>query len=208
MPGLRRWRLRALGGLNGLAISRRSRCYCRTCHGLPRNGYCRDRRGRWCRRGRPRRRSGARGSWGYRARRSNSRGSRLLAQAFARGLSRPGAGINITDYAEPLFGLVERVEVAHVQPEALAPILESAADKERKTPQLRRLWLGQGHRRVRRAQIDHERTRRTLGVGCRVGATSTAGGRLCERYCHSIPRKRSIGDFRVRLRGAVVTPPS
>ena len=58
-------------------------------------------------------------------------------QLLAGGFTRPGAGIQVANDVEPLFRFGERGEVAHVQPEALAIVLATAADEEAETLQLR-----------------------------------------------------------------------
>ena len=76
-----------------------------------------------------------------------SRGS--LAQLAARGLSGPGARVDLAHDAQPLLGLGQRGEIAHVQTKALPPFLEAPADEEREALELRQIRLRQRHRRRR-----------------------------------------------------------
>ena len=62
---------------------------------------------------------------------------------------RPGPGIYLAHDFQPLFGLRERREIAHVKPEPLAALLEAAADEKGEALQLRQIGLRKSHRRGR-----------------------------------------------------------
>jgi hypothetical protein len=77
-------------------------------------------------------------------------GNGTLAQLFARRLTRPGAWIDVTYGAQPLFGFRECWEITHVQAEALAAFLKTAADKEAEALEFGLLRIRQRHGRRRR----------------------------------------------------------
>ena len=74
-----------------------------------------------------------------------------LAQLLTRSFSGPRARIDITHRAEPLFGFLQCLKVAHVQTEALASFFEAAANEEAEALELGLLGVRQRHRRRRRA---------------------------------------------------------
>jgi len=84
--------------------------------------------------------------------------SGTFSQLLPRCLASPCARIDVADDVEPFFGLFERREKAHVQPEAFAPVFEAPTHKEIEPLQLGNLCLGERHRRRRRAQVEHVRT--------------------------------------------------
>ena len=150
-------------------------------------------------------------------------GRGALAQLAPRGLTCPGAGVDLAHHAQPLLGLGQRGEVAHVQTKALAPFLEAPADEEGETLELRQIRLRERHGRRRRAQVEHERPRacgrrgRIPGFRARASVGSEVG--CC---CHNFPgheitrrpRPRRIGaEFLQRGRrcslaaGAIVAAP-
>ena len=53
-----------------------------------------------------------------------------LYMPLAGGLAGPGARIDLAHHGQHFLGLQQRIEIAHVQAEALATILESTADKK------------------------------------------------------------------------------
>jgi hypothetical protein len=74
---------------------------------------------------------------------------RASAQLFAWCFTRPGARINLSHDIQPLFGFGEGREITHVEPEPLAALLETSADKEGKALQLSQIGLCKRHRRGR-----------------------------------------------------------
>ena len=62
-------------------------------------------------------------------------------QTLARRFARPRAWIHVTYDAQPLFGLLQSVEITHVQTKALATVLETPADKKSKAFELRRVRM-------------------------------------------------------------------
>ena len=72
-----------------------------------------------------------------------------LAQLAARGLARPGARVDLAHDAQPLLGLGQRGEIAHVQTKALPALLEAPADEKREALELRQIGLRERHRRRR-----------------------------------------------------------
>src|SRR2546423_498130 len=69
------------------------------------------------------------------------------AADLARGLAGPGARVDLAHDAQPLLGLCQRGEIAHVQTKALPPFLEAPADEEREALELRQIRLRERHRR-------------------------------------------------------------
>ena len=82
---------------------------------------------------------------------------RAGAQALARRLTRPCAGINVAHDTQPVFSFLQGAEMPHVQTEALTAILETAADKESETLKLGCFGVDERHRRRRGTQVDDER---------------------------------------------------
>jgi hypothetical protein len=111
------------------------------------------------------------------------RGGRALAQLAAGRFARPGAGVDLAHDAEPLLGLGQRRKIAHVQPEAFAAFLETAAHEEIEALQVRELGLSQRHRRGGRAQIEDVRTR----GGARRRRLARADGGQFLLWCHNFP---------------------
>jgi hypothetical protein len=81
-------------------------------------------------------------------------GAQLLAWRFAG----PRTGINVSHHAQPFLGFRLAGEETHVQAEALAALLETAAHEEGEALELGQLRLRERHRRCRRAQIEDERS--------------------------------------------------
>ena len=81
---------------------------------------------------------------------AGSVGAQFLAGRFAG----PGARINLAHDGEHFLGGLHGLEVAHVQAEALAAVLETTAHEEGVLSEGRILRLRQRHRRRRRGQID------------------------------------------------------
>ena len=102
------------------------------------------------------------------------------AQALARRLTRPCAGVHVAYHAQPFFSLFEACEIPHVQAKALAAVFKPAADKKSEALELRRIRLRKRHRRRRRTKIDYEQIgllggeavirgiRARLAVGCQL----------------------------------------
>jgi hypothetical protein len=117
-------------------------------------------------------------------------GGRASAQLLAGRLTGPRARIDLTNDTQPFFSFGERREVPHVQSEALAALLEAAADEKREAFELGQIGLGQRHRSGGRAQIQYERARVR---GCRrwvpgLGACNSARCQLWRWWCHMFPR--------------------
>jgi hypothetical protein len=69
------------------------------------------------------------------------------AELFARRFASPRTRINIANDTQPLFGFGQRREIAHVQTETLAALLEATTHEEGKPFQLFLVRLGERHRR-------------------------------------------------------------
>jgi hypothetical protein len=92
-------------------------------------------------------------------------GDRPLAELLTRSLSGPRAWIDVTHSTEPLFGFLERLEVAHVQTEPLASFFKSTTDEKAESLEFGLLGIRQRHGGCRRTEVEDERTRRTLRLG-------------------------------------------
>jgi len=122
------------------------------------------------------------------------RGDRPLPQFFARSLSSPGARINVAYRAQPLLSFRECREITHVQAEPLASLLETATDEKAEALEFGLFRIRQGHWRRRRAQIEHERTRRALRFGLFSGIAPFGARCRLRRWCHRnlLPRTDPI----------------
>jgi plasmid stabilization system protein ParE len=108
-------------------------------------------------------------------------GTQLLARRFAG----PCTGIDIPHDSQPFLGLFLAGEESHVQAEALASLLETAADEKGKALELGQIRLRERHRRRRRAQIENERPR-LCGRSRRMVRIRHGGCQIC-RWCHKFP---------------------
>jgi hypothetical protein len=77
--------------------------------------------------------------------------SRARPQFLSGRLARPRAGVDLAHHAQPLLGFRLAGEEPHVQTEALASLLEAAADKEGEPLELGQIRLRKRHRRRRGA---------------------------------------------------------
>jgi hypothetical protein len=125
-----------------------------------------------------------------RRRRSGRRGLLRRAELLARRIADPGSGINVPDDREPFLGFGRRVEITHVQPEALASILEAAADEERETRELGGSRLLERHRRRGRGEIDDERPGRGLARARAGGPRIPRRGARLFGHCLLSPENR------------------
>jgi hypothetical protein len=129
-------------------------------------------------------------------------GRGALAQLASRSLPGPGARIDLAYHAQPFLGLGEGGEVTHVQPEALAALLEAAAHEEIEALELGQLRLRERHGRRGGTQVEHEWPR-TAGWCARIHCVGTARARSeIGRCCHNFPEPNT-SYATVLLRGVV-----
>jgi hypothetical protein len=139
------------------------------------------------------------------------------AQLLARRLAGPRAGVDVAHHAQPLLGFRLAREESHVKTEALASLLETAADEEGEALELGQIGLRESHRGGRGAQIEHERP--CLSGGRCWIVRAHLGGRWICRWCHKFPgqsnshgqsdtARNTEGNAIGRVRATVAAPPS
>ena len=109
--------------------------------------------------------------------------SRAGAQLLARSLARPRARIDLAHHPQPLLGLRLAREESHMEAEALASLLETAADEEREAFELGQIGLRERHGCRRGTQIEHERL---CLCGRRRRMVRLSRCQIC-RWCHRFP---------------------
>ena len=110
---------------------------------------------------------------------------RTGAQLLARSLARPRTGIDFAHHSQPFLGLRLAGEESHVETEALAPLLETAADEEGEAFELGQIGLRERHGRRRGTQIEHERAC-LCGRRRRMVRVRLSRRQIC-RWCHRFP---------------------